>query len=89
MIRKMKIAGLPREKDFNALPFGRQYEWNAKIAEFKAGAKKVHLSQKRQSYHKAIRDAVALYDVAEYYCVFECGSDCKDDSFEFFYKGKS
>ena len=71
--RKFKIAGM-KDFDFN------------KVKDFKAGAKSIHLSQKRQTYHKAIKEAIALHDVKEYYCEFYNEPNCKDDVFEFWYK---
>jgi len=71
--RKFKITGM-KEFDFS------------KVKDFKATAKVTHLSQKRQTYQKAIKEAIALHDVKEYYCEFYNESQCKDDSFEFWYK---
>ena len=85
-IRKFKIIGLPTDKAFVALPFGRQCEHLKKIEEFKFFCKSVHLSQKRQSYAKAIKEAVALYNATEYYCEFHCDENVKDDSFQFWYR---
>jgi hypothetical protein len=82
---KFKIAGM-NEREFNAMPFGRQIEYRHKIKDFKESCKSVHLSQKRQTYQKSIREAVALYGVKEYYCDFYNEPHCKDDSFEFWYK---
>lgn len=84
--RKFKITGMPLEREYNAMPFGRQLEHHQKIKDFKATAKVTHLSQKRQTYQKAIKEMVALNDVKEYYCEFYNEPQCKDDSFEFWYK---
>jgi len=84
--RKFKIAGMPTERVFNIMPFGRQLEHSRTIEAFKLLCKSVHLSQKRQTYQKAIREAVALYDIKEYYCEFFCELGCKDDSFQFWYR---
>ncbi len=85
-VRKLKIAGLPKERDYNAMPWGRQLEYRKAIEAFKATAKVTHLSQKRQTYAKAIREAIDLLGAAEYYCEFHCSPTCKDDSFEFWYR---
>lgn len=85
MIRKFKINGLPTDKVFNAQAFGQQLAGLKMIEAFKKTAKVIHLSQKRQSYTKAIKEAIALYDVKQYFCTFHCDAMCKDDSFEFFY----
>jgi len=89
-IIKFKIRSMPDCKTYNALPFGRQIEFNEALKTFKENARCMHLSQKRQTYTKAIRDAIALYDVDEYYCRFY--ADKKrffDDSFEFYYTTKT
>jgi hypothetical protein len=84
--RKLKITGMPSEREYNALPFGRQLEFAQKLKEFKVTAKVTHLSQKRQTYQKAIKEAISLYGVKEYWCEFYNEPHCKDDSFEFWYK---
>lgn len=87
-IRVFKIRGLPKDEDFHVLPFGRQIEYQRRIDEFKASAQTTWLSQKRQSYKSAIRDAVKLLTVAEYFCHFAANEHCSDDSFEFWYTTK-
>jgi len=84
--RKFKIKALPTEQEFKAMPFGRQIEVIKGFQTFKEGSKSLHLSQKRQSYQKAIREAVRLYNVTEYYCQFYAEPDCYDDSFQFWYR---
>ena len=86
-IRKFKIKGLPTEMELDAMPFGRQIEHLKAIQVFKDSCKSTWLSQKRQSYQKAIREAIKLHGVTEYYCEFYCDSMVKDDVFEFWYKG--
>lgn len=86
LIRKFKIKGLPKDKEFAGMPFGRQIEHYKAIKAFKDECKSVHLSQKRKSYTKAIKEAIDLYNVTEYYCEFYCSPDYKDDSFEFWYR---
>ncbi len=85
-LRKFKINGLPTDKVFAGLSFGQQLEHFAAIVEFKQSCKSTHLSQKRQTYSKAIREAMKLYGATEYYCEFFCDSEVKDDSFEFWYR---
>ena len=87
-IIKFKIKGMPKDKDYNALIFGRQIEYRFALADFKATAKTIHLSQKRQPYTKAIREAIDIYDVDQYFCMFNCSENYKDDTFEFFYTTK-
>ena len=88
-IKKWSIRGVLPQIDVARMPFGRQIEHLKAIQEFKAGCKSVYLSQKRQTYAKAIREAIKLYNVDEYYCEFYCDSMMKDDSFEFFYTTKA
>jgi len=96
-IRKFKIKGMPKDGDYKNMVFGRRMEFNHVLARlgverfeaFKAGAKSIHLSQKRQSYAKAIREAIDLYNVDQYYCSFYCDENVKDDSFEFWYTTKT
>lgn len=84
-IKVYKIRGLPKPEELHVLPFGRQIEYTPQINAFKAKAKTTWLSQKRQSYKKAIRDAVKLLDVDEYFCCFAADKNYSDDSFEFWY----
>lgn len=85
---KFKISGMPKDTEYNKLSFGRKIEYREQIKQFKETAKSTHLSQKRQSYSKAIREFVKLNNVTEYYCSFYCDPNYYDDSFEFFYKTK-
>lgn len=87
-ITKFKINGLPTDTEFGRLPFGRQVELAAKIKEFKSSAQVIHLSQKRQSYIKAIQVARKLYRVDQYYCQFHNSPAYKDDGFAFFFTAK-
>ena len=88
-VTKFKINGLPKDKGFSQMPFGRQIEHYPAIKAFKASAKTIWLSQKRQSYTRAIQEAIRLYDVDQYYCSFNNSPSYKDDSFEFFYTTKN
>lgn len=85
---KFRIRGLPTDKEYIALSFGNQIKFRRIIEEFKAGAKMIHISQKRQTFTKAIREAIDLYDVDQYFCQFHCNDNYKDDTFEFFYTKK-
>lgn len=86
MTTKLKINGVP--KDYPSLPFGRQLEYRHVIADFKATAKSTHVSQKRQSSTKALRDAIKLYEMAEYFCQFHDDQLKRDDGYEIWYKKK-
>ena len=88
MIRKFKIVGLPKDTEFATMSLGRQTDHFRTIEAFKLKAKSIHLSQKRQSYRKAIREAIELYNVDQYYCAFNAGKDCYDDTFEFWFTVK-
>ena len=87
-IIKFRIRGLPTDKEFVALPFGRQIEFRRVMEEFRTNAQMIHISQKRQTYTKAIKEAIDLYDVDQYFCRFHCSDNYKDDTFEFFYTKK-
>jgi hypothetical protein len=84
--RKYKIKGVFPEKQFNALPFGRQIDTLRVFENFKMDSMCIWLSQKRQTYTKAIREAVALLGVTEYYTCFHAEPHYYDDSFQFWYK---
>lgn len=85
LIRKFKVDGIPTEKECQRMSFGQLIPHLRALEEFKAKAKSTYLSQKRQSYTKAIRDAIKLYGARQYYCQFNAGTDCHDDSFQFWY----
>jgi len=85
-IRKFKIKNFPSERDFAKFSFGQSLDYIRGFEKFKAENKSIHLSQKHQTYNKAIKEAIALYNVSEYYCDFYCNSDRKDDSFQFWFK---
>jgi hypothetical protein len=86
-ITKIKVNGMPTEREYNAMPFGRQLDHRHTLATFKATAKSTHLSQKRQTYAKALKEFIALNDVTEYFNAAPKGSwDSHDDSFEVWYK---
>lgn len=81
------IKGIPKE--YADLPFGRQLDFAKQIEEWKKTANSIHLSQKRQSYKKAIREFKELYDPTEYFTKFHADKDNYwDDSFQVFYKQK-
>lgn len=84
--RKFKIVGLPSDKEFAGMAFGRQIEHLRKIQEFQASAKSTWISQKRQSSTKAIKEAIKLLGAKEYYCEFHDEPHYRDDSFQFWYK---
>ena len=88
-ILKFRIRGLPTDKEYVALSFGRQIEFRRKMEEFRTNAQMIHISQKRQTYTKAIKEAIDLYDVDQYFCRFYCNDNYKDDTFEFFYTKKA
>ncbi len=86
LIRKFKIEGFPTEKEFNSMVFGGQIEWFRKIEEFKQNNKSTWISQKRISSAKAVSEANKLFDAKEYYCQFHDSPDCRDDTFQFWYR---
>lgn len=67
--------------------FGRQLEYRNHIADYTKSAKQIHLSQKRQTYKKAIKEFVALYNPTSYYIpVINCDPNYYDDSFVVYYQ---
>ncbi len=87
-IRKFKIKGMPSDKEFAGMPFGRQIEHWRTIAAFKETAKSVHLSQKHRSWKTVLAEAKKLYEVDQFFCEFFASEFYFDDSFEFFYTTK-
>ena len=74
-----------KQADFDCLPFGRQIEYMRKIESFKASAKNTHISQKRQSFTKALKDFRTHYRPKSYYCRVRTGTNWHDDSVEIWY----
>ena len=89
--RLSKSRGIPSEKDFNSLPFGRQIEFFSKLNDFKSGSetKRGFLDQKRRSTAKALKEFLDLYSVGEYYFADTTKQDYKSDSLEIFYTIKT
>lgn len=86
-ITKFKIKSLGiTDIQFVGFAFGRQIEYYRKIEDWKKDANSTHLSQKRQSWKKAISEFVKLNGVKEYFCSFHAGLEYFDDTFEFFWK---
>jgi hypothetical protein len=81
----LKIAGVPAEREYNALPFGRKITHQPAIMEFQQRAQSVHISAKRRSYDAAIREFKRLYQPAEWYCIASSGPDWHDDSLRVWY----
>ncbi len=84
MITVIKIEGIP--KGYEALPFGRQIEYAERIRDFKATAKTGHVQQKRQKSSKALRDFLGFYGATQWYARFEDSPQCRDDSYQIWYK---
>ena len=68
--RRYRIKGIPKETQFRKMSFGQQIEFIRKFEEFKLEAKSAHISQKRTTSEKAIKEFLKLNDVTEYYCTF-------------------
>ena len=89
MKTEFKINGIDiTDKQYNSLPFGRQIEFHKKIQEFKSRAKKIHVSQKRTTHTKAMREFKDLHKAVEWFTQYEDSPTCRDDSFEVFYTTK-
>jgi hypothetical protein len=68
-------------RDFMGMNFGRQIEYHRQFDEFKKTAKSTHLSQKRQTRAKAIKEFVELNQVDQFFAAV----NPQDHSFEFWY----
>lgn len=78
------VPGVP--DNYFGLIFGQQIEYHYKIADYTKTAKQIHLSQKHQSYKKAIREFIALYRPINYYIPpFGIDEFYYDDSFIVYY----
>ena len=80
-----RVIGLPKDADFDAMPFGRQLEHLRAIEAFKLTAKSVHVSRKRTTFKKALADFKRLYKPKQYFCRNTETSYSYDDSFEVWY----
>ncbi len=84
------VAGLPT--NYPSLSFGMQIAYRHIVADFISPAnprtKSVHLSQKRQSYKKAIKEFSDLYKPTAFYIPpFNADKkNCFDDSFVVYYQ---
>jgi hypothetical protein len=85
-IVKFRINGVISEKEYNGLPFGRRIDAMRQIIAFQEAVKSTWLSQKRQTYQKAIKEFLKLNDATEFYCKFHCSADCKDDTFQIWFR---
>lgn len=90
---RIKSLGIT-DKEYKALPFGRQIEYAQKIKEFKEKAKRNHVGQKRITHAKAIAEFKKLNNVDEYWYSYHDdrsgnGFPYRDDAFEIFYTEKT
>lgn len=85
-IRKFKIAGMPKDSEFNVMIFGRQIEHFKTIEAFKAANKSQWISKKRISAAKSIKEFLKMMRAKEFYCSYYDSSTYSDDSFEIWYK---
>lgn len=81
-----KMAGMPKDTEYNRLPFGRQIEHARRIEAFKKSAKHDYFSTKRRSFAAGLKEFKGLYDVTEYFTLNTEGPNYKDDSAEIWYK---
>jgi hypothetical protein len=81
-----KIAGMPKDKEYNQMPFGRQIEFRGKIQEFKDTAQSNHFSTKGKSFKAALKEFLNLYKPKEYFCLDTETPTYKDDSVEIWHK---
>lgn len=78
----LKIDGMPDERTYNALPFGRQIEFNQSINDFKARAKTIHFSCKRTSTATGFKAFRKLYRPVQWFAVNRDSHMYHDDSFQ-------
>lgn len=79
---------LPKDKDLNAMPFGRQLEHIKVIKKWKETAMSVLISQKKQSFAKAMKEFKDLYLPTYWFTSAVSKKDSPNyyhDSFEVFY----
>jgi hypothetical protein len=81
----IKIDGVPGERAYNALSFGRQLDYRHTIAAFKARAKHLHYSAKGTSTAAGFRDFKALYQPTQWFAINHDAPMYHDDSFEVWY----
>lgn len=84
----LKIKGLPKEADYNRLPFGRQIDYRRDIENFKASARHGYVDSKRKSYAAGLKEFLKLYQADQWYAVTRGGPNYHDDSFEIWYTAK-
>jgi len=80
---------IPKDRDLNKMVFGRQIEYIKKIHEWKKGAKKVYLSQKRQTFSKAIKEFKNLHKPKNWFTPTKNKKDSPnywDDGIEVYYE---
>lgn len=82
------IKNVPDVPDnYTNMIFGRQLDYRYKIADYMAKSKNIHLSQKKQTYKKAIKEFVDLYKPKNYYIPkINCDEFYYDDSFVVYYQ---
>lgn len=80
------ISGLPKDADYNRLPFGRQIEYRHDIDAFKTSAKSIHVSAKRRTNKSAFAEFKRLYQPAEWFYIDRDESMRHDDSFQVWYR---
>ena len=85
LLRKGKIAGLPKLEDFHKIIFGRQIELFPKLNEFKERAKHTWICQKRRSNAAAIREFKDLYRPKEWLAEYHDDPNYRDDGFQVWY----
>ena len=81
------IKNVPNVPDnYPNMIFGQQLNYRRALTDYINGAEKIFLSQKRQSYKKAIKDFVSLHKPKNYYIPGFYSDDSQyDDSFLVYY----
>ena len=87
--KSFKIEGLISDKEYAALPFGRQIEYYKAFNKFKSEAKSDWISQKVKDGTSEINKFIRSVNAKEYYvCYYDKKKSPEywDDSFQIWYK---
>lgn len=77
-----------KDKEYNGMVFGRQIEYARIIRDWKDDpkTKTVHISMKRRSFAKALKEFKDLYKPTAWYVGYWDLADYRDDAVEFFFR---
>jgi hypothetical protein len=78
----IKINGVPSERTYNSMPFGRQMDYRGVIQDFKEKSKHIHFSAKHTTTSAAFKEFKRLYQPTQWFAVNHDAHLYHDDSFE-------